>query len=468
MNWEAVITACEVLFFTYVVAGNIGYLALNILGFTHAIHYFPERSLDQLPRQLSGLEPPISILIPAYNEEKTIATSLRSLLQLHYTQYDLIVINDGSTDGTLAALIKDFHLVPTSEPYDDCLPMKTIRSVYASLCHPNLRVIDKDNGGKADALNAGINLSRSPLFCCVDADSMLERDSLLRIVQPFLEDPHTVACGGTIRIANGCDIQQGFLVKVGLPTNWLALFQTVEYMRAFLFGRMGWSPLNAMLIISGAFGLFHRDTVIQVGGYRVDTIGEDMDLVVRMHRHLRLHRLPYKIAYIPDPVCWTEVPERLGILRAQRVRWHRGLSESLAHSWELMLHPRGGIVGWAAFPYMVIWEWLGPLFDIAGYLFVFVGALFGFISIPLAIAFASLGLMFGLVLSVTALLMEELTFHVYPRPQHVAKQFVAAILENFGYRQLISWWRFVALLSWFRGKQVSWGKMDRLGAWQTP
>lgn len=467
MGWEHVIVVCETVIFGYVVTGNLAYFVLNLIAFVHAARYLAQRSLDRLPQQLTGLEPPISILAPAYNEEATIVASVQSLMQLHYTEYDVIVINDGSTDRTLDVMIEEFDLIPIPESYDARLPMKPIRAIYGSFCYPNLKVIEKENGGKADALNAGINLSRNPLFCCVDADSILEQNSLLRVIQPFLEDPNTVACGGTIRIANGCDVRGGFLVGIGLPRNWLALFQVVEYLRAFLFGRMGWSPMNAMLIISGAFGLFHRDTVIEAGGYRRETIGEDMELVVRLHRYLRLQQRPYRIAYVPDPICWTEAPEDLRTLRTQRIRWQRGLSESLAHNLGLLCHPRGGTVGWVAFPFMVAWEWLGPLFEFFGYLFIFAGVLLGLVSIPLAVAFASLGIVLGILLSASALLLEEFTFHVYPKPRHVALQFVAAIAENFGYRQLTSWWRIIGLLLWIKGEQASWGTMTRTGTWKT-
>ncbi len=461
-----VLSAFEYLFLLYVVAGNLVYLAINLVAYLALVRSRSHRSIDALPKRLSGLEPPISILAPAYNEEATIATAVRSLLQLSYTGYEVIVVNDGSSDRTLNVLIEEFELTPIPDVYHPSLPTKPIKAVYGSPRYPALRIVDKENGGKADALNAGINLSRCPLFCCVDADSILDRDGLLRIVQPFLDDPRTVACGGTIRIANGCDFRGGFVATIGLPKNWLALIQTVEYLRAFLFGRMGWSPLNAMLIISGAFGLFHRETVIQAGGYRVQTIGEDMELVVRLHRHLLSKRLPYRIAYVPDPICWTEAPENLDALRLQRIRWQRGLCESLAGNRQLLFQHHGGAVAWLAFPFMAIWEWLGPLFDFAGYTFIFICALFGFVSFHVAVAFAALGLALGVFLSVSALLLEELTFHAYPKMRHVTLQFAIAIAENFGYRQLTNWWRLVGFVQWFRGTQASWGSRARLEAWK--
>ena len=249
-------------FLLYLLGLTAGYLILDIIAALHLRRYMEERSLESLPHGYTSFEPQISLLVPAYNEEATIASSIRSLLQLSYSEYEIIAINDGSKDKTLEVLIKEFALVPFPEAYDRQLPTKAMRNIYHSTTHSNLRVIDKINGGKADSLNAGINISHYPLFCCIDADSILQRDSLRLVVQPFLDDPLTIACGGTVRIANGCEVKNGFLTAVGLPTKFLALFQIVEYLRAFLFGRLGWSPLNALLIISGAFGVFHKDTVV--------------------------------------------------------------------------------------------------------------------------------------------------------------------------------------------------------------
>ena len=325
----------------YFVALNGGYLLLNLVSIVSLHRNTQERLLNDLPQVFSGLEPAISILVPAYNEETTIAPAIRSMLQLSYSEFEIIVINDGSKDGTLEVLKQEFGLLPFPEAYRVRLATQPVRGIYRSTRHPNLRVIDKNNGGKADSLNAGINAARFPLFCGVDADSILQRDSLQRVAKPFLSDPQMVATGGTIRVANGCDISDGFLTHVGLPRNGWALFQVVEYLRAFLFGRLGWSSMQAMLIISGAFGLFKTAVVVQVGGYRTNTIGEDMELVVRMHHHLRDAGISYKVAFVPDPVCWTEVPEDRKTLKNQRVRWQRGLSESLTAHWGLMFKPPG-------------------------------------------------------------------------------------------------------------------------------
>ena len=326
-DWQGVL---QLGFIGYFVALNGGYLLLGILSIRGLQRHSGDRSGIDDGATYLGIEPPISLLVPAYNEEATIRTSIRSMLQLEYPDFELVVINDGSPDRTMDVLVREFGLVPYPGAVRIALPHASVRGIYRSTRHPNLRVIDKDNGGKADALNAGINLARHGLFCAVDADSILQRDSLLRLVRPFLDDGRTVAAGGTVRIANGSRVRGGYLEQAGIPRNWLARFQIVEYLRAFLFGRLGWTSMNAVLIISGAFGLFDRRRVVDAGGYRHDTIGEDMELVVRLHRYHRERSIPYRITYVPDPVCWTEAPEDIGTLGRQRSRWQRGLSESLA------------------------------------------------------------------------------------------------------------------------------------------
>ncbi|MDP2238947.1 MAG: glycosyltransferase [Burkholderiales bacterium] len=461
------IIAAQWFFLLYFIGLNSGYILLNLLSYQSLKRYVEEHSLDDLPRSLSGFEPPVSLLVPAYNEEATIASSVRSMLQMNYPDYEVIVINDGSKDGTMEALRREFALVPFPEAYWKRIETKPVRAIYRSTRHPSLRVIDKDNGGKADALNAGINASRYPLFCGVDADSILERDSLKRVVEPFLENPHTIASGGTVRIANGCVVDNGFLVSVGLPANFLALLQIVEYLRAFLFGRLGWSPLNAVLIISGAFGLFRKDSVVAVGGYRHDTVGEDMELVMRLHRWHRMRRIPYRIVFVPDPICWTEAPESLRVLKNQRVRWQRGLCESLTLNLGLLFHPRGGAPGWLAFPFMALFEWLGPLIEVVGYVFMISAFAMGIVSAEAFFIFMLVALGFGLILSVSALLLEELSFHIYPKPRQLAVLLAVVIIENFGYRQLNSLWRLWGLLLWMTRSKGKWGEMTRTAKWQT-
>lgn len=466
MTWRAALDAAQWFFLAYFAGLNLAYVALTLISVRVIGRDADARAALLLPRFFSGLEPPISLLVPAYNEEATIAGAVRSMLQLEYPSFEIVVVNDGSRDRTLEVLRREFRLVPFPEAYRVSIPTARIRGIYRSLEHRNLRVIDKENGGKADALNAGINAARSPLFCAVDADSVLQRDSLQRVVRPFLEDPATIACGGTIRIANGCRVSEGFLERVGMPRSWLARVQIVEYLRAFLFGRMGWSPLNAMLIVSGAFGLFRRTVVVEAGGYRRDTVGEDMELVVRLHRLYRRSGRPYRIVFVPDPICWTEAPESLRVLRSQRTRWQRGLLESLAANRGLLFHPRGGAPGWLAFPVLLLFEALGPLIEIVGYGFMTVSFALGCVSWQALAAFLAAAVGMGLLLSASALLLEELSFRLYTRPRHLGVLLAAMVLENVGYRQLTAWWRLRALATWLGRRPGRWGEMTRSAAWQ--
>jgi len=440
-------------FLAYFVALNGAYLALNLVAFVALRGFMQRRVLESLPQAHSELEIPITLVVPAYNEELTIAGAVRSLLQVSYSEFEIVVVNDGSRDRTLEVLIREFSLVPVPEAFRIRLATKPVRAVYHSLTHPELRVIDKENGGKADALNAGINGARYPLFCGLDADSVLQRDSLQRVVLPFLEDARTVACGGIVRPANGCEVSDGFLVRAGLPRRPIALLQVVEYFRAFLFGRLGWSPLNAVLVISGAFGLFHKETVIGAGGYRTDTVGEDMELVVRLHRVLRREGRPYRIAFVPDPVCWTEAPESWRVLRNQRVRWQRGLAESLALNRSLLFSRHGGAPGWLAMPFALLFECASPAVEVAGYVFF-------------AAAFLLVAVGLGMLLSVTALLLEEISFHTYPRVTDLVLLLAAVILENVGYRQVNTWRRLIGLWQWCSGRKARWGDMTRTASWQ--
>ena len=453
-------------FLLYFAAINGTYLCLNLLAFVSVSRFMQRRALERLPRSFSGLETPVSLIVPAYNEAVTIVSSVRSLLQLNYPQFEIVVVNDGSKDSTLAELARAFSLVLVPEAFRIRLRTKPVRAVYRSMTHPELRVIDKENGGKADALNAGINGARYPLFCALDADSILQRDSLHRVALPFLEDPTTVASGGVVRLANGCEVSDGFIVRPGVPRHPLALVQVVEYLRAFLFGRLGWSPLNAVLVISGAFGLFDKETVIVAGGYRTDTVGEDMDLVVRLHRMLRRDGRPYRIAFVPDPVCWTEAPEHWRVLRSQRIRWQRGLSESLASNGDLLFSRWGGVPGWIAMPFAWIFEWASPLVEVAGYAFFGAGLLLGFASIEFAAAFLFMAVGLGMLLSVLALLLDELSFQTYPRAADLLLLFAAVAMENLGYRQVNAWWRLRGLLAWAARREARWGEMTRTASWQ--
>jgi cellulose synthase/poly-beta-1,6-N-acetylglucosamine synthase-like glycosyltransferase len=448
----------------YFFAINTQYLLLMLVGFREtrrALREMKWRDLRRLMR--SPLTPPISVIAPAHNEEANIAQSVRSLLMLNYPEYEVIVVNDGSTDGTLSVLVERFGLRRVPRSFEYAVPCHPVRAVYESPEHPSLVVVDKENGGKADALNAGLNLALYPLFCAIDADSVLEDDALLRVVRPFVEEPEvTVATGGIIRIANGCDIRGGRIVSIRLPRRFLPLVQVVEYLRGFLFGRMGWSGINGLLIISGAFGLFDKRAAVLAGGYAHDTVGEDMELVVRMHRRLREAGHPYRVRFVPDPVCWTEAPETLEVLRRQRNRWHRGLIDTLWRHRAMFGRPRFGVVGLLSMPTSVVFEMLGPLVELTGYVAVPLCYFLGLLDTRFMLAFLAVSVLYGILLSVSAVLLEDMAFRRYPRARDLALLVLVGILENLGYRQVTAWWRARAFWDYWRG-DLGWGRMERRG-----
>ena len=447
----------------YFLALNFFYLVTSLYAFRGLLIYSRRlKAIDVKELITTAGAPPITLIAPAYNEEPNCVESIKSLLALNYPDYEILVVNDGSTDKTIQRLKEAFDLTPDVRASIADIPSKDIRGIYRSKYQPNLWVIDKENGGKADALNAGLRYCRTPLFCAMDADTILERDALIRIVRPFLEDARTVAAGGIIRIVNGCTIQSGTLKNIRLPKNLLAKFQVLEYLRAFLSGRMGWSALNATLIISGAFGVFRRSTVVAVGGYATDTVGEDMELVVKLHRHCRENNIPYKISFVPDPVAWTECPESTKILGRQRDRWQRGLCEVLTRHRVMFMNPRYGIIGMFAFPYFFILEMLGPVIEIPGYFTFLIAIILGILSPTYMVAFFMLAFFFGVALSIFSVALEELTFRRYPRFSDLMQLFLLAIIENFGYRQLTIYWRIHGFISALR-KVKGWGKMERKG-----
>ena len=462
MTIEQFVTSGQWVFLVYFVGINVGYLLQNVVAAFGIRKHLQTADQFEAENVFSALDIPISVVVPAYNESASIVTSVKAMLQLEYPVFELVVVNDGSTDNTLDKLIEEFGMRRFPEAYRARVPCAPVRGIYRSTHFRNLRVVDKENGGsKADASNAGINACRYPIVCVVDADSVLQPDSLRRVVKPFLEDPTTVAVGGTVRISNGCTVRRGFLEKIALPSSFLPLVQVVEYLRAFLFGRMGWSPINALLIISGAFGVFHKETLVEVGGYNPDAVGEDMELVLRMHRIMKKKRRPYRITFLPDPVCWTDAPANLHDLKGQRVRWQHGLGQALFLNRSLIFNPRGGTVSWVAIPFYLIFELLGPIVEVAGYVFIITCALMGWLAWPQAALFLALAIGLGVLLSTSAIMLEELSFHMYPRTRDLMLLYGIAIIENFGFRQLTALWRFQGLIRWLRGGKHEWQTITR-------
>jgi cellulose synthase/poly-beta-1,6-N-acetylglucosamine synthase-like glycosyltransferase len=464
MDWEPVVHWYTVFMLLFFFAIHSYYLILTITGFWRTIRDVLEIQWTDRRRLLrSPFTPPISVLAPAYNEQANIVENVRSLLMLDYPLFEVIVINDGSSDNTLEAIIEEFELRPTARSFEYAVPCKAIRCVYESATYSNLILVDKDNGGKADALNAGLNLSLYPLFCAIDADSILESDALLRLVRPFIDAPGvTIAAGGVVRVANGCEISGGRVRQVRLVRRALPLIQIVEYLRAFLFGRMGWSGGNSLLVISGAFGLFEKRTAVLAGGYAADTVGEDMELVVRMHRVVHERKQPYRIGFVPDPICWTEVPETLKVLRRQRTRWQRGLIDTMVRHRAMIGRPRYGTVGLVSLPAFALFEMMSPLIELSGYLLLPVLWWYGLLTPSYAGTVLVLSLVYAILVSVLAVLLEDLAFRRYPRLRDLGVLIGGAVLENLGYRQLTVWWRVRAFWEYLRG-DLSWGAMERRG-----
>lgn len=411
----------------------------------------------------SPFTPGITVILPAFNESAGIVESVRSLLALRYPRFEIVVVNDGSTDETLARAREAFDLVPIRKALRDAISTKPVRATYVSRRHRNLSLVDKENGGKADALNAGINAARHPYVCAIDADALIEPNALLEVAAPILDDPErVVATGGIVRIANGCTIDHGRVVDVRLPSSRLAVLQVIEYFRAFLVGRVGWTSMNALLIISGAFGLFQRQAVEEVGGYWTETVGEDVELVVRIHRHQRVRGTPYRIAFVPDPVCWTEAPEGIRTLSRQRRRWHRGLGQTLWRHRGAIGNPRYGALGLVGLPYFLVFEFLGPVVEVVGPPLTLVAFLLGKLSLLFLVAFLVVAFLLGIVLTTAALALEEFNFRRHPKGRDVVRMLAYAVFENIGYRQLNDLWRMLALVDLARRKR-GWGAQVRRG-----
>jgi cellulose synthase/poly-beta-1,6-N-acetylglucosamine synthase-like glycosyltransferase len=381
---------------------------------------------------------------------------------------EVIVINDGSTDRTLQELTHEFQLIETDQVYVQEVPCKPVRGLYISLLEPRILVVDKEAGGsKADATNAGLNAASSPFVCVVDADQVLERDALLRIMAPVMTDSRpVVAAGGIVRVINGSRVRDGAIREVRLPRKAVEVIQVVEYLRAFLIGREGWAFFNMLMIISGAFGVFSTSLVKKIGGYRAKAIGEDFDMVIRLHRYLREQKQDYCITFVPDPVCWTEVPPDVKSLSRQRARWHKGLFDALWPNRRMIFNPQYGRIGMIAVPYLWIFEFFAPVIELVGYATILLAALLGVLSRDFFLMFLLFGYAFATMISIGSVLQEEITYRRYSRWQDVARLILYCLLEHFPYRQMHLWWRLQGIWQYIRG-DVKWQRLTRVGFQKT-
>jgi len=460
---DAVLVGFQFFLVAYFAVLNVLYAFFGYLGLRSVMLYAREMSDAALKDLLErDFYKPVSVLVPAYNEEASIVASVRASLGLQHPAFEVIVVADGCTDATVDRLTEAFALTEVQLVYRRTLESAPIRRILRSLREPNLLVVDKDNGGKADALNAALNLASYPLVCAVDADSLLDGDALLRATRLFAEDDDVVALGGTVRPLNGSVMDGGSVAELRAPRRWIERFQVLEYTRAFFTGRAGWSRMGALLIISGAFGVFRRAAVMDVGGYRTDTVGEDMELVVRLHKQARLQGRKARVVMTPDPICRTEVPSDLRSLRRQRNRWQRGLWETLLMHNDMLFNRRFGRLGMIGVPYFWFFEGLAPIFEVLGYIAFGLSAATGALNPTLAIMFLLLAVLYGVLLSQLAVGIETLLLARYARMRDRLVLLAAAFLEFLGYRQLLSLERLRAMFQ-VRRKRGTWGEMKRTG-----
>jgi len=436
------------------------YLLLGVFSALRLRKYLRKNSYVNYNSLVSSpLSPRVSVIAPAYNESRTIIDNVRTLLSLYYNNFEVIIVNDGSTDDTFTKIQDAYKLVKVNYYFDYRIPCERIRGVYRSEdpSFNRLTVIDKKNGGKADSLNAGVNISRSPLVVTIDADSIIEPDSLLKLIKPFLEikDRKVIGTGGVIRIVNSCDVEKGYIRKINIPEKILPRLQVLEYTRAFLLGRMAWSHLDGLMLISGAMGMFDRETMVGAGGYSIKTVGEDMELVLRMRRYMAEKDVKYEVTYIPDPLCWTEVPSDLGSLKRQRTRWTRGLIESLVKHRKMLWRRKYRRLGLLGYPYWLFFEWLSPLIAFGGITYTVILAILGYLNWPFFLLLFLFIYSFALSLSTWSVLFEEITFHKYERRRDVIRLLLVAAFEPFFY-PVHATFAVIGNFQYLRGKK-GWG-----------
>lgn len=453
--------------FTYAVVLLVSYLGIGFFSIGETRDYMHENDFtDYRLLASSPHAPTVSVLAPAYNEGATIIENVRSLLSLYYSNIEILIINDGSKDDSLEKLIQGYDLEKIDFHVDYKIPTKKVRGIYKSRnpVYKKLVVIDKENGGKADALNVGINVSTQDYVVCIDVDCILEQDSILKMMKPFLEesDEKIIASGGVVRIANSCEIQDGRLVKVRLPKNYWARLQSLEYIRAFILGRMAWARLNGLLLISGAFGAFDKQIAINAGGYNHNTVGEDMELVVRMRRYMEERNEPYRVTYIPDPLCWTEAPVNTKILGRQRNRWTRGTIETMKFHKKMFFNPKYGLLGMLSYPYWFFFEMLAPLIEFFGMIVFIILTIFGLINWDMFFALLVFIISFGYLYSAFAAYMEVTTYNMYRRRTDMMRLLFTALTEPFIFHPFVVWSAIKGYIDIIR-KKKSWGEMTRQG-----
>jgi cellulose synthase/poly-beta-1,6-N-acetylglucosamine synthase-like glycosyltransferase len=490
----SILDACVVGYVSIFFLINATFLAVSL--------YFVSRDLRRehvrpaLDAEKMRFAPRITLLVPAYNEEVTIVESIRSLLRLRYPSFEIVICNDGSKDKTVEVLLRAFRFVRTELEYNDLLHCAKIRAFYEVRegLPPGLTrlvLIDKENGGKADGLNAAINVAQGDYVTSMDADSLLTPDALLLAARPIIEEPEEIVAVGTqVGLSNGSLVEDGRVVEMRLPKRWIARFQIVEYMRSFTQGRVAFAAFRSLLILSGVFALMRRDLVIEVGGFLTKgmrskigleycgggahTVCEDMEIVVRLHRYLLDKKLPGKVIILPFPTAWTEAPENYKDIGKQRSRWYRGLLEVLNYHRAILFRPRYRQIGLFSLPYQLVFEALAPVIELCGYIALFFTALFGVLSIGALLQFMALAMAINLSLSTLSVLLcvyseqgapgraERMALFPYARMRDVLVLLFAGFISNLGYRQYLVFWQLKGLIDFFKGKK-GWDKFARKG-----
>lgn len=456
------------LIFIFGVIIMLSYIVLAIFSASALHHYIHKNMFINYSAILSSdIAPSVSILAPAYNEGKNVVDNVRSLMSLHYVNLEIIIINDGSKDDTLQKLIDNYQLKKIHFALDYKIHCNEIRGIYKSenKAFQKLIIVDKVNGGKADALNAGINIASNDLITSIDVDCILESDAILKMVKPFVEetDKKVIASGGVIRVANNCDVGIGKINLVRFPDKLLAGFQVLEYSRAFILGRMAWGKINGLMLISGAFGMFNKNLVIQAGGYDHNTVGEDMELVVRMRKYMHDNKLgKYIVSFIPDPLCWTEVPDTIKVLSRQRNRWTRGTMDTLFIHRKVFFNPKYGLLGMLSYPYWFFFEWLAPYVEFFGLLYFALLAYMGVINWTFFLTLLALVYSFSIMFNLFSIFYEEVAFNAYKRRTDILKMIGLTLLEPLIYHPLVVSWAIKGNISYFKGEK-GWGKMERTG-----
>jgi len=471
MNWNNVgnyiYEFYETGVFIYALIVMSAYFLLSLFSFRKIAQYRHRLNYAESKTLLHAHEVPgVSILAPAYNEEETIVENIRSLMSVHYPNIELIVVNDGSKDNTLQKCIDEFKLIKVDFLINTEIPTKNVRAIYRSTIQSlsNLIVVDKENGGKSDALNCAINVSTQPLITCIDVDCILDQEAMITMVKPFLTSTKkkVIATGGVVRVANSCEVEDGFLKAVEVPKNLIARFQALEYIRAFLLGRMAWSYLDGLILISGAIGVFDKEIAIAAGGYDLDTVGEDMEIVVRMRKYMHKIKEPYEVAFVPDPLCWTEVPDSWDALGKQRNRWTRGTIETLVKHRGMFFNPKYKLIGMLSYPYWFFFEWLAPILEFVGVVLTIVLFIFGRLQFDFFILMLVLVYTYAIFFSLLGLLAEEVSFRKYKNGKDIWRLLIAAVLEPIMYHPFLVIQAIRGNIDYLRGKK-SWEKTKRKG-----